>query len=211
MSTPTKPPAAGSEAAVEQEQVSGRERLGWLARNTKLWLGALILLILAIVIAAASGAIFTSSSANPENTFTAGNLSSSNSRPNVAILHAEDMVPSDTATGEVEIANTGDVSGRFRLSSSGITDTVGPNKGKLSEVLTLQIVDQANPGTPMYNGRFDAMPAKDLGSWPAGQKHRYTFTVTFPEGGTPSSATTGDNAFKDSATKIDFTWTATSE
>src|SRR4051812_49944210 len=120
MSTPTKPPAAGSEAAVEQEQVSGRERLGWLARNTKLWLGALILLLLAIVVAAASGAIFTSSSANPENTFTAGNLSQSNSRPNVAILKATEMVPGDAETGQVTITNTGDVSGHFRLSSSGV-------------------------------------------------------------------------------------------
>lgn len=210
MSTPTKPPAATAEAEAKQEEVSGRERLGWLAKNTKLWLGALILLILAIVIAAASGAVFTSSSANPENTFTAGNLSSSNSKPNVAILSAADMVPSDTKTGEVTITNTGDVSGVFRLSSSGITDTTGPNGGKLSEVLTLKIVDTTDSRT-VYDGKFNAMPDQSLGTWPSGQAHKYEFTVTFPEGGQPPSATTGDNAYKDSATKIDFTWTATSK
>jgi hypothetical protein len=210
MSTPTKPPAAPAEAGTSQEEVSARERLGWLGRHTKLWLGALVLLILAIVIVSASGAMFTSSSANPENTFTAGNLSSSNSRPNVAILSAVDMVPGDTETGDVTITNTGDVSGRFRLASSGITDTVGPNGGKLSTVLQLKI-DDTTAGRTVYNGKFDAMPAQDLGSWPAGAAHKFTFTVTFPEGGVPPSATTGDNAYKDSSTKIDFTWSATSE
>jgi hypothetical protein len=209
MSTPTKPPAEPAEAGTGQQEVSARERLGWLGRNTKLWLGALLLLILAIVVAAASGAMFTTSSANPENTFTAGNLSSSNSRPNVAILSAADMVPGDSANGEVTIANTGDVSGRFRLASSGISDQPGPNGGRLSEVLQLKIVDGTS--TIVYNGDFDAMPAQDLGTWPAGQQHQYTFTVTFPEGGVPSSATTGDNAYKDSSAKIDFTWSATSE
>jgi hypothetical protein len=209
MSTPTKPPET-SPAAAKTEDVSARERLGWLGKNTKLWLGALILLLLAIVVAAASGAIFTSSSANPENTFTAGNLSQSNSRPNVAILTATEMVPGDADTGQVTITNTGDVSGHFRLSSSGITDQPGRNGGELSDVLRLKIVDTAARRT-IYNGKFDAMPARDLGSWPAGQAHKYTFTVTFPDSGVPSGATTGDNAYKGSSTKIDFTWTATSE
>src|SRR4051812_50142451 len=93
MSTPTKPPAAGSEAAVEQEQVSARERLGWLGKNTKLWLGALILLLLAIVVAAASGAIFTSSSANPENTFTAGQPPPSNPPPDAPHPQTGDKGP----------------------------------------------------------------------------------------------------------------------
>jgi hypothetical protein len=208
MSTPTKPPEAGRPEADIKQEVSARERLGWLGRHVKLWLGALILLIVAIVIAAASGAVFTSSSANPENTFTAGNLQQSNSRPNVAILSAVDMVPGDTEEGQVTIANTGDVSGQFRLASSGITDKPGPNGGKLSEVLTLKIVDGSST---VYDGEFNAMPAQNLGSWPAGEEREYTFTVTFPDSGTPASATGGDNAYKDSETKIDFTWTATSE
>ena len=208
MSTPTKPPAEPAAAGTQPEEVSARERLGWLGRNTKLWLGALLLLLLALVITAASGAVFTSSSANPENTFTSGNLKQSNSRPNVAILHAENMVPGDSATGEVTITNTGDVKGQFRLQSSNISDQPGPNGGKLSDVLRLKIDDGSST---IYNGAFDGMPAKDLGTWNPGEAHRYVFTVTFPEGGTPSSDTTGDNAYKDATTQIDFTWTATSE
>lgn len=211
MSTPTKPPAQPAEAGTTSEEVTGRERVGWLVKHTRLWLGALVLLILAIAIAAGSGAIFTSSSANPENTFTSGNLEQSNSRPNVAILHAEGMVPGDAETGEVTITNTGDVSGDFRLASSGIVDHPGPNGGKLSQALNLKIVDTSDGNTEIYSGDFGALPAKNLGSWPAGQAHKYAFTVTFPDSGTPSGPTTGDNAFKDAATQIDFTWTATSE
>jgi hypothetical protein len=132
MSTPTKPPATEG-AQSSPEAVSGRERVGWLVKHSRLWLGALVLLILAFVIAAASGAVFTSSSANPDNTFTSGNLSQSNSRPNVAILRAENMVPGDSETGDVTITNSGDVTGNFRLESSGLEDTPGPNGGALSK------------------------------------------------------------------------------
>ena len=210
MSTPTKPPATEGEPQSSPEAVSGRERVGWLVKHTRLWLGALVLLILAFVIAAASGAVFTSSSANPDNTFTSGNLSQSNSRPNVAILRAENMVPGDSETGDVTIKNSGDVTGNFRLESSGLEDTPGPNGGALSKALKLKIVD-TSANRVIYSGDFDRMPAKNLGSWPAGQAHRYRFTVTFPDTGTPSSPTSGDNRYKDATTKIDFVWTAVSE
>jgi hypothetical protein len=80
-------------------------------------------------------------------------------------------------------------------------------------VLSLRIHDDAAAaGTDVYNGKFDAMPASiDLGSWPTGQAHTYTFTVTFPEGGQPGSATTGDNAYQGSSTKVTYNWTAVSE
>lgn len=212
MSTPTVPPVP-AEAAETSEEPSGRQRLGWLLRNSKLWLVALVLLLLAVAVAGASLAVFTSSSANPNNTFSAGILSQSNSKDNAAILNAANMVPSDTATGQVTITNTGDVAGRFSLSASDLTDTPGPNGGRLSTVLSLRIHDDAAAaGTDVYNGKFNAMPASiDLGSWPKGQAHTYTFTVTFPEGGQPGSATTGDNAYQGSSTKVTYNWTAVSE
>lgn len=209
-SAPTVPPAP---AEAPSEEPSGRQRLGWLLRHSKLWLVALVLLLIAVAVAGASLAVFTSSSANPDNTFSAGTLSQSNSSEGAAILTAADMVPGDTKPGQVTITNTGDVSGRFSLSASNLTDTPGPNGGRLSEVLTLQIHDNAQPaGTDVYNGDFNAMPASiDLGSWPQGQAHTYTFTVRFPEGGQPGSATTGDNAYQGSSTEVTYNWTATSE
>jgi hypothetical protein len=215
VSTSASPPGATStpvEAAPEpaaEEHVSGRKRFGWLMRNSKMWIVALVVLGLAAAVAVASVSVFTSSSANPDNTFTAGNLSQSNSKEGAAILSAANMVPGDAQTGRVTIENTGDVDGEFRLSSSNLTDTPGPNGGKLSEVLTLKVIDVAN-GQSVYNGKYNAMPGINLGTWPAGDEHTYEFTVTFPDSGVPGSATTGDNAYKSSSSKIQFNWDATS-
>jgi len=169
-----------------------------------------VLLALAAGLAVASVSLFTSSSANPGNTITAGALSHSNSKDGAAILTASGMVPGETETGRVTIENTGDVSGKFRLSTSNLSDTPGPNGGKLSEVLRLKIVDRTRSLRTIYNGPYDAMPSIDLGAWEKDEQHTYEFRVTFPEGGVPPSATTGDNAYKGSATKIQFNWDATS-
>jgi hypothetical protein len=216
VSTPTSqspPPSPPVEAAPEtaaEERVSGRKRLGWLLRNSKLWIIALIVLALAAAVAVASVSVFTSSSANPDNTFTAGNLSQSNSKDGAAILTAANMVPGDSEDGRVTIQNTGDVDGDFRLSASDLADTPGPNGGKLSQALRLKVVDTFGIPRTLYNGPYAAMPAIDLGSWSKGEQHTYEFTVTFPDSGVPGSATTGDNAYKSSSTKIQFNWDATS-
>jgi spore coat-associated protein N len=202
--------ATDQDVTTLDEHVSGRKRLGWLLRHSKMWILALVVLAIAAALATASVSLFTSSSANPDNTFTAGSLSHSNSKEGAAILTATNMVPGGAQTGQVTIRNTGDVSGRFRLSSSNLTDTPGPNGGRLSEVLTLQVVDSSGTPTTIYDGNFNAMPSTDLGTWVKDEEHTYEFTVTFPNGGVPPSATTGDNAYKGSSTKIQFNWDATS-
>jgi hypothetical protein len=210
-SPPGVPPTrieTGSEPPGE-EGVSARKRAGWLLRNSKMWIVALVVLGLAAAVVVASVSVFTSSSANPDNTFTAGNLSQSNSKEGAAILSAAGMVPGDSDRGQVTIENTGDVDGKFRLSSSGLTDSPGPNGGKLSEVLTLRVIETGS-GQTVYSGKYNAMPGINLGTWAAGDEHRYEFTVTFPDSGLPGSATTGDNAYKSSSTKIQFNWDATS-
>jgi hypothetical protein len=193
------------------EDVSAQERLGWLARNPKTWLLTVLLLLVAVLVVTFSFSLFTSSSANPGNTITAGNLSQSNSQDGAAVLTASKMVPGDSTNGEVTITNTGDVSGTFTLTSSDLADTPGPNGGELSSVLELTVVDNTT-GTPteVYTGPIDQMPATPLGTWDAGEHHKYTFTATFPDGGVPSSATGGDNAYKSSSMTIQFNWSATS-
>ena len=216
MSTPTSPPGATAPPMdtapdpTAEERPSGRKRLGWLLRNSKLWIVALIVLGLAAAVAVASVSVFTSSSANPNNTFSAGNLSQSNSKNGAAILTAAGMVPGDSEDGRVTIENNGDVDGKFTLSASDLSDTPGPNGGKLSDVLKLKVVDTFGIPRTLYNGKYNAMPAIDLGTWSKGEQHTYEFTVTFPDSGVPGSPTTGDNAFKGSSTKIQFNWDATS-
>ena len=201
-----------TEVAAGDGSVSARERTGWVFRNAKILILALILLLIAALLVGVSFAVFSTSSANPGNMFTAGTLTSSNSKDNAAILTATRMVPGDTTTGTVTISNTGDSKGQFTLTGSTPTDTVGPNNGKLSTVLNLRIVeDPAGAAKQVYNGKLNGMTAPiDLGVWNGGQGHTYEFTVTFPDTGTPGSATTGDNAYQGSSSQVTYTWNATS-
>ena len=78
----------------------------WKASPRKVLLAFGALLVVAAV-AVGSGANFNSTSANPSNVFTAGTISSSNSKANAAILTASNIVPGNSATGSVTIKNTG--------------------------------------------------------------------------------------------------------
>ncbi len=186
-----------------QQRLMRRRRRTWLVL-------ALPVAILAIAASAVlgSGAVFTSTSANPANVFTAGNLHHANSKEGAAILTASLMKPGDSVEGTVTIANDGDLAGTFSLTSSLLSDTAGANGGKLSNVLNLKIVDQTTSAT-IYDGAIKSVGTPEpvaAGTYAAGASHTYKFTVSFPEGGTPGSATTGDNAYKSSSMSIQFDW-----
>ena len=169
---------------------------------------SLAVFILALAVVAGSGASFTSTSANPNNVFTAGNLHHVNTNDGAAILTAAHMKPGDVVSGTVGIQNDGDVDGTFTLSTSNVSDTPGFNGGVFSSVLMLTVVDQTT-GTTVYTGHIDALPANSAaGTIAAGDTHTYQFTVTFPDTGRPPSATTGDNAYKQSSMSIEFDWEA---
>jgi hypothetical protein len=164
-------------------------------------------IVLASSFLVGSGAVFTTTSANPSNIFTAGVLTQSNSKDAAAILTASLMKPTDVKSGSVTIQNTGDIAGDFTLSMVKTADVAGTNAGAghLYNVLSLKIEDGA---TIVYNGRLDAFSSASLGTYAAGASHTYTFTVTFPNGGTPGSNTTGDNIYQGSTTTVEFDWTA---
>lgn len=176
---------------------------------------AMAALLLAVSVVIGSGANFTSSSVNPSNTFSAGNLAMTNSKSG-AILTAALMKPGDTANGTVIITNSGNIPGHISLSTSSLSDTAGVNPpAKLSDVLTLKIMDGV---TQVYSGPIKSVGTIALPSsgspttlpWAVAEAHTYNFTVTFPDGGTPPTASTGDNAFKGSSMSIEFDWTGTS-
>jgi spore coat-associated protein N len=157
-----------------------------------------------------SGAAFNSSSANPGNTFSAGNLSQSNSKAGAAILTAASMSPGESTTGTVDITNNGDVPGAFSLSSSNLTNT--PASPAFSSKLDLTVEDCGTPAascaspSSVYSGKLGALGTQALGTFAAGAAHRYRFTVTFPDGGVPSGPSAGDNAYKGAQTSIQFDW-----
>lgn len=184
----------------------------WQASPLKL-VAALFALSLAAMMAVASGASFTSTSANPGNVVTAGNLTHSNSKAGDVILSVSKLTPGESDTGTVDIANTGDVDGVFTLTKSNVvnSDTVNPLSAKL-DLLVEDLGDPASPTAPatVYSGKLGAMGAVALGTFAEDEAHRYRFTVTFPDGGTPAGPASGDNAYKGDDVKVDYAWESVS-
>jgi spore coat-associated protein N len=170
-------------------------------------------LMAAAALAIGSGANFNSTSANPTNVFTAGTISHSNSKTGAAILTASSIVPGGSATGSVDIKNTGTASGTFTLAHTAAVDT--PVSPGLSKKLTLVVTDLGDPScvtscpaaSTVYTGLMSAMPATiPLGVSAVGVTHRYQFTVTFPDGGTGGA----DNAYQGASTSVEYDWSSTS-
>jgi spore coat-associated protein N len=137
--------------------------------------------------------------ASPVVELASGTLSQSNSRNGAAILTATGLKPGDSRSGEVTIANTGELGGAFALSKSGLSDAPGGWGGALSGVLDLLVQDVTGAPATIYSGKLAAMGSLSLGDWAPGAARTYRFTVSFPDGGAPPSETSGDNAYKGSA------------
>ena len=192
-----------------------------MQRITALWhesplkiVSALFVLSLAAMMAVASGASFTSTSANAGNIVTAGNMTHSNSRAPGTILNVSALKPGESQSGTVDITNTGDVAGVFSLSKANVVDSDTSNP--LSSKLDLVVEDLGPPSAPTapaleYGGELGAMGVIDLGTFAPAAGHRYKFTVTFPDGGTPSGPATGDNAYKGDNVRVDYNWESVSD
>jgi len=169
---------------------------------------------LAVVLAAAgvtvgSGANFTAKSANPSNTFTSGTLIMENSKDAAAILAAGNLKPGESASGTVDIKNTGSLSGAFSLSTSAATnsDATYPILAQLDlKIVDCGLVtatstpDCSNGTTPVYDGKVSAVGTRTLATYAKDEKHRYKFEVTLP-------STTNDN-YQGKTGSIRPDWTA---
>lgn len=178
-------------------------RIARLAQHPRRTLLALATALVAVAVAVGSGAVFTAHSSNPSNLFTSGVLQHTNSKDGSAILSIARMRPTDSVEGTVTLTNTGDVAGAFTLSKSALKDTAGANGGVLSDKLDVAITDKGD-GKTVYAGKLGAMGDRSLGTYAPNEAHTYQFVVTFPDGGTPASDTTGDNAYKGSSTSLTY-------
>lgn len=191
-------------------------RLRFLAANPRLALGALLTLLLAAAAVVGSGADFTASSANPANTFAAGTLSILNSKEGTAVLTANNLRPGNSATGTVDIKNTGALDGAFTVSRTAPVDSDVANP--LSGKLNLTIVDcgafvgatpptcgdgddvsKYSAGTIAQMGSVGHLVTA-LGTYAAGEQHRYQFTVQLD-----SSA---GNPYQGDTSSVEFDWNA---
>jgi spore coat-associated protein N len=188
-----------------------------LARRPKRTLAALATALLAAGVAVGSGADFSSRSANPANTFTAGSLSIDDSMDGAAIFAPSNMKPGGAPqTGTVDIANTGSLGGTFSLRRDALesTDTGDENPAPFAEKVNLVVADcgkYAGSDAPacgdaddasVYSGTLAGMEsARALGDFAAGEKHRYQFAASLD--GSAGNEYQGDSA------SARFVWDAT--
>lgn len=175
-----------------------------LRANPRRALAAMATLLLAVALTAASGATFTAQTANPSNSFTAGNLSMDNSKDGAAILSASNMKPGDTTSGTVDITNTGSVTGIFKLSKTALTNS--DSTYRMADKLNLEVNDCGTDGdcsskSNVYDGTLAGIGTDlPLGNYGAGVTHRYEFNVEFDG--------SADNNYQDANAKATFTWDA---
>lgn len=193
-------------------------RTAILMKHPRRTLGALGAVLAAVGLAIGSGAVFTSTASNPGNAFAAGNLSTTNSPTGAILTVPSGFKPGDTSNGSVTITNSGDMPGSYSLTKSVTSNVPGPNGGSLASVLNVKIEDTTGTPVTVYDGSIASMSAQTLDGDPstgavdkftAGQARTYKFTVSWPDGGTPGSSTTGDNAYKSSAVTVQYDWNAT--
>ena len=150
-------------------------------------LAALATVLAAAGLAVGSGADFTSRSANPANTFTAGKLTADNSHDGAAIFSPSDMTPGGPPqTGTVDIANSGDVGAAFTLTRDQLenTDTGESNPAAFAAKVNLVVTDCGaacgdGGDRVVYEGTLaDMSAAIGLGDFGGGEKHRYSFAAS---------------------------------
>jgi hypothetical protein len=162
----------------------------------------LAVLVLTAAVVIGSGASFTASSANPDNLFTAGSLSITNSKDvdNVhhLVISANGMKPGDHPSGAVTIGNGGSLSGTFTLNSTTTGDAA------FAHYLQLVVLEDGNQ---IYSGPLDGMttaiPLTDGTAWSSGATHVYTITVTFPNAG-PGA----ENGYMSDSATLNLDWAA---
>ena len=181
----------------------------WQASPQKL-VGAFVVLMMAAMMAVASGASFTSTSANAGNVVAAGVMSIDDDLNGGAILDVHGLVPGagHAQSGTVTVTNTGDADGVFTLSKNNITDSDGVNK--LSQKVNLVIVD-TTANQQVYSGKLGSMGVRPAGTIAKGDSHTYTFTVSFPDGGKPADEFSGDNVYQGSTLSVDYVWESVSQ
>ena len=136
---------------------------------------------------------------------TTGPIEIRNSRDGAAVFSAERLVPGWSADGEVNISNSGDTPGQFRLALTHIRELPGPLGGRLSRRLRLVVTEiDGGRSTLVYSGRLSDLGVRDVSVLEPDERRGYHFTMSFPDAG-PHGA---DNAVQSGRVKASFLWTA---
>ncbi|HEV7482597.1 MAG TPA: hypothetical protein VGO13_05820 [Solirubrobacterales bacterium] len=138
----------------------------------------------------------------------AGSFSFTNSRGGMPIFSATGIAPGDSVSGSVEIADIGGEPGELTLTQHDVSDIVGSGGGRLSERLSVRIVDITAPAEPVtiYEGPLAPMPAQSAGRVAAGDARTYEFVATLPEGASAAGAG-AQNDVQGAVASVAYTWT----
>jgi len=177
----------------------------WQASPRKV-VGALFILMLAAMMAVASGASFTSTTPNVGNVVAAGVMKIDTDKNGGAILDIHGLVTGHSDHGTVTLTNSGDAAGVLTLSKSNVSNS-GP---ALSSKLDLVVTDTSD-GSTVYSGKLGNMGSRPAGTIAKGTSKTYDFQVSFPDGGLPAGPTSGDNAYQSASTSVDYAWDAVSQ
>ena len=176
---------------------------GWLSSTASRWILAIVLLLVATLVGASwTLGLFTSSSANPKNTVSAGSMTQDNSagqhRHHEGCRHGPGRRRRRARPRSRTSARR---SGDFTLRVKDVTDEVGPDGGVLSSWLHLDVYDDDHPDA-IWAGPLAELDV-DLGTWTPGEQRTYRFEVSLPEEGASV-----DNAFQRSKATATFVWNA---
>jgi hypothetical protein len=108
--------------------------------------------------------------------------------------------------GMVRIGNGGDAPGRFAVKVAGLSDTPGPNGGRMSERVELVLFDVTNVQRPVtvYAGPPAQLGEQSLGTLAPGSRREYLVAMTLPDSGGD------DNLYQGSSLSLGFEWRAAS-
>ncbi|MEA2479978.1 MAG: hypothetical protein QOJ07_1900 [Thermoleophilaceae bacterium] len=193
-------------------------RISTIAARPRRTTAALATALIAAGVAVGTGADFTSRSANPANTFSAGSLAMDNSKDNAAIFSPSDMKPGGAPqTGTVDIENRGSLTGSFTLSRDQLESTDGgaTNPSSFASMVNLTVTDCGtfDGGTApvcgdsddrsVYGGRTLAGmdDQVQLGDFAAREKHRYQFAAALDGA--------AGNEYQGDTSSARFVWDAT--
>jgi hypothetical protein len=143
-----------------------------------------------------------------------GQLQIRTSRTGRPILTASGLVPGHVAKGQVTVKNVSGEPLRLSLASRHLSETEGPNGGRLSEVLHVQISELTRRSQnslirrTSYAGNLGALGRERITSLRPGMRRRYEFSVSIPDHGLPESPAGGDNRYQGAAASVDFVWLA---
>ena len=142
---------------------------------------------------------------------TTGAVRLSSDHEGVATLVADHLVPGQSVSGTVRLANTGDADGLVDLAQTGVTDVAGAGGGRLSQALRLRVED-VTAGAPVLlsDGPLGGLTQLPIGRLAAGASRVLRLTATLPDTGVPASALAGDNALQGASVRMDWAWTAIS-